>query len=222
MINTKVLYNYKSTDDALDTRITALEGKVGESSVESQIQALSERHDTEIAALQAQIDENITTYFEEGVPTLTSAPASAWDTEAKKNQHLGDVYYDTNSGFAYRFMVTQTGEGEEAGKTYSWGLIKDSEVTKALSDAADAQSAADDAQSTADDAYDLAEAAVSKKQGTFNAGHLLWVGDDGMVTNQIPSFLLITDTASKKTYTISLNENAELQVSEVTGTGDGE
>lgn len=89
----------------------------------------------DLADLQNQIDGNIATWFYAGTPTLTNEPAVNWTTTEEKNQHLGDLYYDTNNGYAWRFMV-QNG-------SYSWGRITDSDVTKALEDAANAQDTAD-------------------------------------------------------------------------------
>lgn len=89
----------------------------------------------DLADLQDQIDGNIATWFYAGTPTLTNEPAVNWTTTEEKNQHLGDLYYDTNNGYAWRFMV-QNG-------SYSWGRITDSDVTKALADAANAQDTAD-------------------------------------------------------------------------------
>lgn len=90
---------------------------------------------SDLSDLQSQIDGNIATWFYAGTPTLTNEPAVNWTTTEEKNQHLGDLYYDTNSGYAWRFMV-QDG-------SYSWGRITDSDVAKALEDAANAQDTAD-------------------------------------------------------------------------------
>lgn len=96
--------------------------------------------DTKITDLQGQIDGNISTFFYEVAPTLTNAPASGWTTNAIKNTHLGDLYYNTANGYCYRFMV-QNG-------TYSWTRVKDSDITKALSDASSALSKANAATAT--------------------------------------------------------------------------
>ena len=47
-----------------------------------------------ITDLQNQVDGAIETWFYEGVPTLTNAPASSWTTDKDKDTHLGDLYYD--------------------------------------------------------------------------------------------------------------------------------
>lgn len=85
--------------------------------------------------LQSQIDGSISTWFYDGVPTLNNPPANEWKTNEIKNNHLGDLYYDTRTDYAYRFMV-QNG-------TYSWARIRDTDAIKALSDAANAQDTAD-------------------------------------------------------------------------------
>lgn len=89
----------------------------------------------ELDDLQSQIDGSIQTWFYNGVPTTSNAPASDWTTDDLKNNHLGDLYYDLDTGYAYRFMV-QNG-------IYSWSRLADSDVTTALQNAAKAQDTAD-------------------------------------------------------------------------------
>lgn len=88
-----------------------------------------------ITDLQNQVDGAIETWFYEGVPTLTNAPASSWTTDKDKNVHLGDLYYDNKTGKAYRFA--------KDGNTYKWTIITDTDIAKALSDASKAQETAD-------------------------------------------------------------------------------
>ena len=88
-----------------------------------------------IADLQNQVDGAIETWFYEGVPTLTNAPASSWTTDKDKDTHLGDLYYDNKTGNAYRFA--------KDGNTYKWTIIADIDIAKALSDASKAQETAD-------------------------------------------------------------------------------
>lgn len=87
------------------------------------------------AAIQAQVDKSITTWFGSIEPTLANLPASDWTTNAIKDTHLGDIYYNTITGYAHRFMVSAS--------IYSWARITDSDVTLALSNAAAAQDTAD-------------------------------------------------------------------------------
>ena len=88
-----------------------------------------------IADLQNQVDGAIETWFYDGVPTLKNAPASSWTTDKEKDTHLGDLYYDNKTGKAYRFAKDDN--------TYKWTIITDTDIAKALSDAAKAQETAD-------------------------------------------------------------------------------
>jgi hypothetical protein len=85
--------------------------------------------------LQGQIDGSITTHFLNGEPTLSNAPYTEWATDAIRNQHLGDLYYDNETGFAYRFKAITT--------SYGWGIITDSGIAAALLAGNNAQATAD-------------------------------------------------------------------------------
>lgn len=88
-----------------------------------------------IGELQDQVDGNITTWFYSGVPTLQNEPASSWSTDEEKNNHLGDLYYDKETGYAYRFSLENS--------IYSWLKLTDSDVTEALALANSAKDTAD-------------------------------------------------------------------------------
>lgn len=85
--------------------------------------------------MQTQIDGKIETYYYDYQPTLSNIPASAWTTETERQKHIGDLFYYKSTGFTYRFL--------KDGSTWKWQPIKDEDISKALSDAADAQDTAD-------------------------------------------------------------------------------
>lgn len=90
----------------------------------------------DIENLQSQIDGNITTYYYSGVPTLSTLPTSEWGEE-KYNTHLGDLYFDKDTGYVYRFYLdSETG-------VYGWLKIEDSDTTEALALANSAKDTAD-------------------------------------------------------------------------------
>ena len=93
--------------------------------------------------LQNQIDGNIATWFYDGIPTLLTAPAVLWTTSTEKASHIGDIYYDKTSGYGYRFSYEDIIDTPNMGVIYSWIRIVDTDVVKALADAANAQSTAD-------------------------------------------------------------------------------
>lgn len=87
--------------------------------------------------LQRQIDGEIESWFYAGVPTLLNAPANTWDTTEKKDKHLGDLYYDKNTGYGYRFVYDNDYE------VYAWTQIYDDALVEALRLANEAQDTAD-------------------------------------------------------------------------------
>ena len=91
------------------------------------------KHD--ITDLQNQIDGNISTWYYTGVPTLTNVPASQWSTQTDKDKHIGDLYYDKNTGYVYRFMLDNS--------VYKWIRITDEDIGAAMSAASKAQDTAD-------------------------------------------------------------------------------
>ena len=110
-----------------------------------------------LSALQNVADNAIESWRGTGVPTLTNKPASDWTTNADKKKHSGDLYYDKSTGKAYRF-------GSDDGETYTWELNQDTDVTKALENAAKAQTSANNAQASAT----AANTAAGNAQSTAN------------------------------------------------------
>lgn len=91
-----------------------------------------------IKDLQKQTDGAIETWFYEGEPTLKNLPAVDWTTNEIKKIHVGDLYYDQITGYAYRFT-----KYNDDVKPYDWNRIKDNDVVKALEAANKAQATAD-------------------------------------------------------------------------------
>ncbi|MGO5420424.1 hypothetical protein [Mediterraneibacter faecis] len=92
-------------------------------------------YDPKIAELQSQIDGQIESWFYDYEPTLQNKPASLWTTSKERKKHLGDLFYWSSKGFAYRFM--------QDGATWKWQLVQDTDITKALAAAEKAQDTAD-------------------------------------------------------------------------------
>lgn len=90
--------------------------------------------------MQGQIDGNIETWTGTDAPTLDNYPAKNWITDDERSKHVGDIYYDSNNQ-AYRFRYDSEG--------YSWKMLKDTDVTKALQDAEAAKKQAENAEKVA-------------------------------------------------------------------------
>ncbi len=121
--------------------------------------------------VKRQADGAIESWFYNADPTMSNAPAKDWTTTALKNVHLGDLYYNTTSGKAFRFQLS--------GSTYSWAPITDTDVTKALANAQKAQDTADGKrrvfviQPPVDSAYDVGDLWVNATYSTTYTNELL-------------------------------------------------
>lgn len=109
------------------------EGSLSLSKLEDDVYTEAEV-DAKLSNMQTQIDGAIETWTGTAVPTLNNTPANTWTDTATKHNHVGDVYFVVNSssqqnGYNYRF----TESGTYPNTTYSWQLIKDNDVTNALS-----------------------------------------------------------------------------------------
>lgn len=67
--------------------------------------------------MRSELDSVAEVWFYSGVPTLENEPVSTWDDQ---QEHIGDLYYDEETGFAYRF----TSNG--------WAQVTDSDTVYAL------------------------------------------------------------------------------------------
>ena len=131
----------ESKAQAAQTKAGQVETKVGQLSddlddLEAKAATITFVNET-AAGLQDQIDGAIESWTGTVEPTNSNEPAVNWTDNDTKDKHVGDVYYVVNSssdkdGFCYRYT--------KSGSTYSWTLIKDSDVTKALRDLQTAKS----------------------------------------------------------------------------------
>lgn len=103
-----------------------------------------------------QIDSNITYYKGDYVPTLENEPASEWLTDELKNDHLGDLFYNTETGVAYRFV--------KDGVVYKWEE-ESNDVAEAIELAENAIAQATAAQNTANSAQSIATGAQNTAEG---------------------------------------------------------
>lgn len=80
--------------------------------------------------MQAEIDGAIETWYLEGDPTA-SGFKNPWtneegDTDKVREKHIGDLYFDTNTGKSYRYF--------KDGSTYKWQIISDEALSQAITD----------------------------------------------------------------------------------------
>ncbi len=173
---------YSTLKERLDTENSKIKSECSTYSTKTEVSVVEGKADDALAAanansenltnfintttnnledLQGQLDGSIMTHFYEYEPTNTNIPASEWTTTELKNNHLGDLFYDTITGYCYRWQVSNN--------TYSWNRITDVDVTKALADAAKAQDTADNKR----------RVFVSTPTPPYDVGDLWTQGSDG-------------------------------------------
>lgn len=86
--------------------------------------------------IQAQLDGQIEQFFETYDPTTNNAPANTWTTTQSKEEHLGDLFYNTDSGKVWRWVKENS--------VYKWQELQDSELAQALALANEALALAKD------------------------------------------------------------------------------
>ena len=152
-VKTTLETNYQTKSDADASYASKSELSQTSESIKSEV---SKTYATKssVDELQNIADNAIESWTGTVEPTASNKPASDWTTPELKKQHSGDLYYNTSTGYSYRW-------GSADGANYSWSLVKDTDITKALADAAAAQSTANNATSKADAAQSSANAAQS-------------------------------------------------------------
>lgn len=121
--STNKVVETKANQSALDETNTEVSKKANQTDLDTTNSNLDTTNQN-VATLQNIVDNTIETWFYNGVPTLSNLPASEWTTTELKNRHIGDLYYDNQTGYAYRFVVN--------GSTYSWTQLADSATAEAL------------------------------------------------------------------------------------------
>lgn len=106
-----------------------------------------------LAEIQSQLDGQIEQFFESYDPLPTSenmnesnAPANEWTDSATKEIHLGDLFYNTDSGKVWRYVKECyiPRPGAALGYRCVWKQLTDEELAQALNLAQDALNLAKD------------------------------------------------------------------------------
>jgi len=109
-----------------------------------------------VSSMQSQIDGTISSWFFDYEPTLDNVPAVNWGDAQVMEIHLGDLFYWTSKGYAYRF--------QKIGSDFSWARIADTDITLALANAAAAQAAANTANALLSDIASDSKLTPNEKQ----------------------------------------------------------
>lgn len=97
--------------------------------------------------IQSQLDGQIEQFFYDYDPGDETEPTATWikedtasGTTTARENHLGDLFYNTNTGKVYRYVKVkgQNAHGKPQTYVYTWQQLEDSEVAAALAAANDA------------------------------------------------------------------------------------
>lgn len=149
------MYNLDALlEDRKKTKTTSEKIKVLEETSNS-LKDFAEEVEKQIEDLEKIADGKITTYYYSGVPTLNNFPANEWALEEYEN-HIGDMYYDKETGYAYKFLF------DNETNQYLWRQETNPELTEALAKANNALETANTANQNATDAKNTANSASNK------------------------------------------------------------
>ena len=123
------------TDTTAQSTLQSANGYADTAASDAVNDFVSKTYNPKIADLQKQLDGQIESYYYNYAPSLDNIPASNWATETDKQKHEGDLFYNRTTGYAYRFFKDST--------AWKWQLIQDTDITKAIEQAAAAQDTAD-------------------------------------------------------------------------------
>ena len=87
----------------MKTDLESIQGQIIETNTELN-NFIDVTYPTDKNNLQEQIDGKVETWYYSGIPSLSNLPASDWTTNDEKDKHIGDLYYDKSTGYAYIFM----------------------------------------------------------------------------------------------------------------------
>ena len=63
-------------------------------------------------------------WFFNSIPTLENKPVSDWTTDEIKTEHIGDLFYNRETGYVYQFKYIDS--------TYLWEQIIDNNIIQAM------------------------------------------------------------------------------------------
>ena len=186
--NTTKIGEITSTVSGLSTKIESKADGSKVTSLEKDISSVKQTQEgftQTVEKMQSQLDGNIQTWTTDDVPTLDNNPVTEWTKNGETNEsHIGDICYDKEN-HAYRFRKNKDG-------SFEWQLLKDTDVTKALEDAKNAQTTASEAKSSIEQTAGEIRQEVSKTLEDYSTTEKV----SGMIDNKGDEII----TAVSQTY----------------------
>lgn len=150
----------------------------------------------DLSSLQSQVDGQVEDWYYDYEPSMQNYPASQWTTTEERRKHIGDRFFWKSKGYAYRFM--------EDNGIWGWILLQDTDITKAMQAAMEAQDTADGKRRTF----------VTTPQPPYDIGDLWTNGEDiltATVTRDKGSVYVSSDWRKLNHYTDDTVANQALE-----------
>lgn len=122
-------------------------GRTGLVTINSRIERVANQvqtYGTDLAQVQSQADQKMQLWFGTYAPTAANYPAVEWVTDAEKQLHVEDIFYDysreaadPDGGKAWRWTRHEETVNGETVVTYSWDEVTDAETLLAIEKASD-------------------------------------------------------------------------------------
>lgn len=151
--------------------------------------------------LQHQIDGAISSWFKDAEPlpnadkpeAVANKPASDWSEEEEKQKHEGDLYYNKSNGYCYRWIY------DDIHSKHLWIRITDTDITKALGDAAEALE-------TANSKMDPTKNGNYSWDFNTDRGLMMWSGEPAITDTSATNYG-DWDKESNMVFKVGKNEN---------------
>lgn len=110
---------WKYTGSSLSTSISATWQRIKDSDIDANNESIN-----------SALKDKSGNYYGSYAPNTNNEPAKSWNTTAKKEAHIGDLFYNTLTGYAYRYAITMqcmkitfSADSRTEGVSYDWVQI---------------------------------------------------------------------------------------------------
>lgn len=96
----------KNAKDDTDTKLKNYSTTV---EMNSAINQAADNITLEVTTVRQAVSEKNGNFYGSKIPTTSNEPASSWTSDNLKSLHIGDIYYDITTGYAYRYTYKVPG-----------------------------------------------------------------------------------------------------------------
>ena len=79
------------------------------SEVNTRLSATDKKIEASVETINQKLEQKNGNYYGTYVPNYSRAPTNSWNSDRLRLTHVGDFFYDTTTGYAYRYIVKKQG-----------------------------------------------------------------------------------------------------------------